>query len=788
MSFLHLSLIAGLATVTVPILLHMFGQRQPTLVDFPALRFVRQTTLEQSSSWQLRHFLLLILRILLLAAMVFALSRPRVHSAVINSMFGITAVCVLAALATLAAAVARVAGRPTSVWLTAAIIALALWSSAGLWGFQTLTSGPVVAASDQSAPVAVAIILDNGPTMSYRSAGRTRLDAAMEMTLWILDELPLDSRVAVLNGAPIGSLSLDPTTAKAQIKIIEPRDSSVDLLGRLRTAIDLVSASELQRKEIYVVTDLCSSAWSAGQADLRSMLDQHSDQILVQIIDVGTQDRSNWKLGNAIADFPSVPVGGNVTFQVEVQKASDSQDDAVTVELLREPVDPRLPIEQDDEVIYPRATVVDRRVVEFSGSQPQIVQLSSSNLQEGSNNFMVRLDKPDPLPLDNQRYLSIPAYSPLPTLVVATAPEMMRLIRALVDPTSSGLADQISYSQLGNVEMEKFACVCLYDPPQITATVANKLMQHVQGGGGLLIILGPQLDAGADPTASEMPWSRLLPGALAKVNTRSVDSNRAFLTDAAWSHPVFGELSQWAEDGLWNRFPIFQSWLIRPLADDAQILMRYSDDATPAVIFQAMGRGRIVTLTTPIPEPETRTRPLWNRLWATEDALPAYGLLLGAIRTLSGADYGSMDFQAGQTISLANDARKWPQRYTCYSPNGRTRRIDADAADGQLLLGQVDLAGLYYLRGQKNKPLVRAVSVNTLAENTDLSRLDRQQLDELLGEGNFKIAQDQSQVESSIGQARFGRELYPLLMALVAGLFLAEQAMSNRFYKIRFRA
>ncbi len=57
MSFLHLSLIGGLAVVTVPILLHLFGQRQPQLIDFPALRFVRQTRREQSSSWQLRHFL-----------------------------------------------------------------------------------------------------------------------------------------------------------------------------------------------------------------------------------------------------------------------------------------------------------------------------------------------------------------------------------------------------------------------------------------------------------------------------------------------------------------------------------------------------------------------------------------------------------------------------------------------------------------------------------------------------------------------------------------------------------
>ena len=107
-----MSLIAGLAVVTVPILLHLFGQRQPQLIDFPALKFVRQTTREQSSSWQLRHILLLMLRVLLLALLALALARPRVHSAMLGSVMGMTSVAIAASLATLIAAVAFVSRKP----------------------------------------------------------------------------------------------------------------------------------------------------------------------------------------------------------------------------------------------------------------------------------------------------------------------------------------------------------------------------------------------------------------------------------------------------------------------------------------------------------------------------------------------------------------------------------------------------------------------------------------------------------------------------------------------------
>ena len=105
--------------------------------------------------------------------------------------------------------------------------------------------------------------------------------------------------------------------------------------------------------------------------------------------------------------------------------------------------------------------------------------------------------------------------------------------------------------------------------------------------------------------------------------------------------------------------------------------------------------------------------------------------------------------------------------------------------DGQLSLPPPEQAGIYRLRGQRGGPIARAFSVNVPAADTLLARIDSEQLDEQLGSGNYRVARDRDEVQSSVGQARFGRELYPLLMVLVAGLFLGEQAMSNRFYKIK---
>ena len=786
MTFLHMSLIAGLAVVTVPILLHLFGQRQPQLIDFPALKFVRQTTREQSSSWQLRHFLLLLLRVLLLALLALALARPRVHSAMIGSVLGISGVVVAAALASLIAAVAFVSRRPAVVSWTASIVAVALWLSAGYWGFKSLSDGPVVPSSDQSAPVAAVMIVDNGPSLAYRSNNAQRLETAREMAIWILDKLPLDSRVGVLAGVPVGSLSLDPATAKSQVKQIEQRGAHIDLAGRLRTAIDLVLATDLQRKEIYVITDLASSSWSESTDDLKKLLKEYSEEVLVQIIDVGDVDTANWRLGDAKPDFQTIPEDGEIAFEVSVERPATASNKSATIELIQEEIDPKLPVISNGKLKTPGTKVVDRQVIDLATDRIANVKLSTKGLKAGSHNFTIRLDRNDPLQLDNERFVTVLANAQRPALVVAEDADIARYLQFNIDPSAAessqavSLCETVRYSQLGRVALERFAVVCLYDPTAISAVQGQSLKEHVLGGGGLLIILGA--GPGSAATLNESPIAGLLPGKMANPRPHANPASFSFFQPVAPSHPIFHVFGQ--SEVRWNPYPIFQHWNIESLAESVQTLIDYSDGSGPAVTVQSVGRGQVITITTPIPEPAQSIRPLWNELSVGEDTWPSFGLILGCARTLSGADQAKVNYSVGELVSLTNDPLHWPSRYELFLPNSQSRGVEA--LDGRINLGQFEQPGVYRLRGQRTSPVSRSVSVNAPAADTALERLTPEELNERLGADTYRLARDRDEIESSVGQARFGRELFPLLMVFVAGLFLAEQAMSNRFYKITF--
>jgi hypothetical protein len=60
-------------------------------------------------------------------------------------------------------------------------------------------------------------------------------------------------------------------------------------------------------------------------------------------------------------------------------------------------------------------------------------------------------------------------------------------------------------------------------------------------------------------------------------------------------------------------------------------------------------------------------------------------------------------------------------------------------------------------------------------------------LEKAIGKENLLIAREKDQVQSSIGEGRFGRDLSPFLWVILAMMVMAEQTMSSRFYSSKQR-
>lgn len=237
MTFVYPILLAGLAAVAIPIVLHLLRHQQPRQLLFPAFRFLVPNQRTNRRKLRLRHWLLLAMRMLLLAGICLALSRPSVFSERLN-----------------------------------------------LVGEQ---------------PAAVVLIFDTRASMEYQSGGKSSLDVAKTLALEVLDDLPQGSQVAVLDSAqPEASWATTPVLAREQIEALKVQPANAPLTSRLGQAYRLLGDLTLagdggvdaMPRFLYVFSNRTTSSWDATrQTELETLRDASTQQVSASLIDVGPE-------------------------------------------------------------------------------------------------------------------------------------------------------------------------------------------------------------------------------------------------------------------------------------------------------------------------------------------------------------------------------------------------------------------------------------------------------------------------------------------------------------------
>jgi len=73
--------------------------------------------------------------------------------------------------------------------------------------------------------------------------------------------------------------------------------------------------------------------------------------------------------------------------------------------------------------------------------------------------------------------------------------------------------------------------------------------------------------------------------------------------------------------------------------------------------------------------------------------------------------------------------------------------------------------------------------VNPPAGESDFSRLQEAQLDEMFGKDRYQVARDIEELKSDVNLADLGKEIFSVLMVLVIAAFCGELLVANRFYE-----
>ncbi|MFQ3652421.1 MAG: BatA and WFA domain-containing protein [Gemmataceae bacterium] len=191
-------------------MLHLLLQQKPRRVVFPALRFLVARQQTNHRRMQVRHWLLLLLRIGVILAIVLALARPR------------------------------------------------------------LMGNALGAAVDQ--PVVAVFVMDTSPSMSYGPGGVTRLDRACMRAQELLDDFPPSSRVAIVDASEIlQEPFVSVNDARARLQKLSIRPSGGTINRAVERACDLLHQNLLNGKDgneagppshlLLIFTDATRGAW-----------------------------------------------------------------------------------------------------------------------------------------------------------------------------------------------------------------------------------------------------------------------------------------------------------------------------------------------------------------------------------------------------------------------------------------------------------------------------------------------------------------------------------------------
>ena len=204
MAFLNPFFLFGLLAAGIPLVIHLWNRRRVVTIDFSSLIFITAAHRENARRFQLRQFLILLLRMAIIALIALALARP------------------------------------------------------------FLTLGLPVASV--RAKTDVVIVLDNSYSMAYQDINGVRFDKAKTLATDIIDTLRHGDRAALILMSDIPKpifrqLTPDIDSVTEAINDTETSYRTTNVQPSLELAHEILAESEQLNKEIYLVSDFARNGW-----------------------------------------------------------------------------------------------------------------------------------------------------------------------------------------------------------------------------------------------------------------------------------------------------------------------------------------------------------------------------------------------------------------------------------------------------------------------------------------------------------------------------------------------
>jgi hypothetical protein len=710
MTFVYPLLLGGLLLAGLPVLLHFLVRQKPKTLLFPAFRFLIQKQRSNTRNLRLRHLLLLLLRVALLLLICLALARPRLfHEAI-----GIS----------------------------------------------------------REKPVAMILVFDTSLSMGYKSGATTRLDLAKQRCIELLDQLPDDGRVLILDASDPASFAREDwlkslEKARQRVSTMTTRPDNAPVTKALAEAwrrfeemdrsSDDSEATNMPRF-VCVFSDRTRASWDSSATARRPKDDAEKVQLLY--FDVGVDEPIDLAILNATLPGNRQSFTQGETIRLRVLVKATGKDVLNTLMLS----------------VDGKERMTQEFTAEAGKPQTLMLDLDTTGLGIGAHQAEVKFKiTPDALPFNDGRFLTFEVQTKQKILVLADDEKKAQKFKwALEDlgydaklTTVPAKPDFAGYHAVFLVGVKAPA-----DPLWLA------LADYVQLGNGVGII--PPGDDIIESTYKSPAAKKVMPAEF----VRKIESAGAIWSDdlSDLGHPFMSPYRRWLAQGEYEFFrrPRLASsyWEVKPLDEKNVTIPAIYNENGRAAVVERMSVGKVLLLTTTMDD----RKPAWNDY---DEKLTSFYIavtMMCAKHLCPEPANVKLNYQFGQEPPLVK--QEAALRFTKYFLSSGDFSEEISFIAGRWVGAHLPRQGNYTITGTNGdrSEATHKFSVNVASEESDLTRVPVAEIEALLGKDAL-VPQDRK--KSLIDTLNWNEpmELFPWLMILLLFLLALENLLANRFYR-----
>ncbi len=615
------------------------------------------------------------------------------------------------------------------------------------------------------------LVLDVSYSMDYRTGDKSRLDRAKELAAQVVhDSRQGDGFTLVLMGDPpqvaISDPAFDPRDVADEIESLRVRHGGASLsmtLAEIETVLQEVQRRQtrLTATRICFFTDLGRTTWEeAATPDCGSRMGRLGEKASLALFDVGQAEAANLAVTAFELRDALVTAGRNSTFEAEVQAFGS-----------RERTGKRIVLLVDGQQVRAES-------LEVPANGRATVSLTHTFDAPGEHEVEVRLSD-DALPLDNHRWLSVPARETVEVLCVEGREGAARHLAYALEPGRTSRPRVRPSIRLENALLEqdlsRFDCVALCNVARFSREEADVLYDYVSSGGGLLVALGDQVQPESyhERLGGGASGRRLLPARLERV----APAGSYFFAPPDYRHPIVAAFAGHERSGLLTT-PVWKYVQVRPYDSAAARVALPFDSGDPAILEQSVGRGRVILLTTAVSPDSVDRATDPPTPWTALTTWPSFPPLVQEILAFAvRGRFAARNVLVGDSLEGSLLGATPTEPLTVQTPQGETERVPLQHT-GEIStwsFGGTAASGVYAVGFGPPLDRIKQFAVNINPRESDLERIDPEWLP-----GRFDPEFHADAADGGLPSTK-PAPYFRYFLGLVLALLLAETALAGYF-------